>query len=76
VDRDEGPQLVLAFETGLPADGRDLGLLVQGQTPERDAVVDDWVRRAYRAGFRRPRCPAAGGSACRSRIRPCAGRSR
>jgi hypothetical protein len=41
VDRDEGPQLVLSFEASLSSDGRDLALLVQGETPESDAVVDD-----------------------------------
>ena len=41
VHRDEGPQLVLALETGLSADGCDLALLVQRETAQRDAVVDD-----------------------------------
>jgi len=41
VDRDEGAQLVLSFEASLSSDGRDFALLVQGETSERDAVVDD-----------------------------------
>lgn len=39
--RDERPQLVLAFETGLSADGCDFAFLVQSETAERDAVIDD-----------------------------------